>query len=110
LTTEPEHIRRAKRLISEAIQRTNESGKPTGVTTLADIQRCEAALAYAQEDLAEYTRSDAHMHETVDAEGRKGLAVGSLRADMLEHKRDRVTKRRDELKAIKRQWLSGIEE
>jgi hypothetical protein len=115
LTTEPAHITHAKRLLTEAIQRRTEnreySGeKPTGVVCLSDIQRAEAALAAAQEDLREYQRGDDHMFETLNAAGGKGLAVGELRAEMLQQKQDKVAKRHRELNATIRAWLAGTEE
>lgn len=109
---DPPHIARAKALLSEALQRraTDAYTKPSGCVSILDIHSAESALASAQNELEEYQRSDSHMFETVNAEGKKGLAISPLRGDMLQQKQDKVAKRRRELAAITRAWIAGTEE
>jgi hypothetical protein len=110
---ESEAVRRAKAILASATSATSEyspSEKPSGCVCLADIAQAERNLYLAQQDLAEYQRSDAHMHETLSADGRKGLAVGSLRGEVLEQKQDLVAKRRRELAGTIRAWIAGTEE
>jgi hypothetical protein len=107
-TQDPPHIARAKALLTQALEqrRNTEPIGPTGVVTVSQIIAAENALAAAQQELREYQYGDSHMHETVDASGRTGIAVSELRAAMLDHKREAVSKRRSELAAITRAWIA----
>lgn len=111
---DPPHIVRAKGLLTEALQRrtvaaATEYQKPAGVISILDILAAEASLSAAQREFDEYQRGDQHMHETLDATGRKGLAVDNLRAEFLEEKRAKIEKRRTELATITRRWIAGSE-
>lgn len=103
---DPPHIRRAKELLTQALERHSQKTPSTRVT-LAEIFDAEQAVSDAEASLQAFQEGDSNLRQAISPEGVVSVVVERGRAEKLETLRAAVQRRYQELARVKRQWLAG---